>query len=263
MARSAILNVMVQAAIKAGRSLARDFGEVQNLQVSRKGPGDFVTQADLKAEQIIFNELRRARPGYSFLMEERGRVEGEDSQHCWIVDPLDGTTNFLHGIPVFAISIALERQGVLVAGVIFNPVMDELYTAERGGGAFFNDRRMRVAARRDLADCVIATGIPHQGRGNHPVALRQLRHVMIEAAGVRRFGSAALDLAWVASGRYDGFWESGLASWDIAAGALMVREAGGFVTDLGGAHDIHSSRTIVAGNEAIHQALLTTLQREP
>lgn len=262
MARSAILNVMVQTAVKAGRTLARDFGEVQNLQVSRKGPGDFVTQADLRAEQIIFNELRRARPGYGFLMEERGLVEGEDSQHRWIVDPLDGTTNFLHGIPIFAISIALERQGQLVAGVIFNPVMDELYTAERGGGAFFNDRRMRVAARRDLSDAVITTGIPHQGRGNHTSALRQLRHVMIEAAGVRRFGSAAIDLAWVAAGRVDGFWESGLAAWDVAAGALMVREAGGFVTDLKGDHDILTSPTIVAANEPIHQELLKALKRE-
>jgi myo-inositol-1(or 4)-monophosphatase len=263
MARSAILNVMVQAAVKAGRSLARDFGEVQNLQVSRKGPGDFVTQADLKAEQILYNELKRARPGYSFLMEERGFIEGEDSQHCWIVDPLDGTTNFLHGIPVFAISIALERQGQLVAGVIFNPAMDELYTAERGGGAYLNDRRMRVAARRDLSDAVIATGIPHQGRGQHGVALRQLRHVMVEAAGVRRFGAASIDLAWVAAGRHDGFWEAGLDVWDIAAGVLMVREAGGFVTDLGGGHEHRSMPTVVAGNEYMHKALLASLTREP
>ncbi|TAN00442.1 MAG: inositol monophosphatase, partial [Rhizobiaceae bacterium] len=167
MARSALLHVMVQAATKAGRSLARDFGEVQNLQVSLKGPGDYVSQADRKAEEIIFNELSRARPGYSFLMEERGAVEGSDDQHRWIVDPLDGTTNFLHGIPVFAISIALERQGVLTAAVVYNPAMDELYTAERGGGAFLNDRRLRVAARRQLSDAVIGTGIPHIGFGHH------------------------------------------------------------------------------------------------
>ena len=172
MARSALLNVMTQAALKAGRSLARDFGEVQNLQVSLKGPGDYVSQADRKAEDIIYNELSRARPGYSFLMEERGAVEGDDDQHRWIVDPLDGTTNFLHGIPIFSISIALERQGELVAGVIFNPVMDELYTAERGNGAFLNDRRMRVAARTKLVDSVVGTGIPHLGRGNHGRALR-------------------------------------------------------------------------------------------
>jgi len=180
MARSAIINVMVQAALKAGRSLARDFGEVQNLQVSLKGPGDYVSQADQRAEEIVFTELSRVRTGYSFLMEERGEIVGDDPQHRWIVDPLDGTTNFLHGIPVFAVSIALERQGQLVAGVIYNPAMDELYTAERGGGAFLNDRRMRVAARRDLADAVLATGIPHLGRGQHGQALFDLRNIMGE-----------------------------------------------------------------------------------
>src|SRR5690606_21184148 len=207
MARSAIINVMVQAALKAGRSLARDFGEVQNLQVSLKGPGDYVSQADQRAEEIVFTELSRVRTDYSFLMEERGEIVGDDPQHRWIVDPLDGTTNFLHGIPVFAVSIALERQGQLVAGVIYNPAMDELYTAERGGGAFLNDRRMRVAARRDLADAVLATGIPHLGRGQHGQALVDLRNIMGEVSGIRRFGAAALDLAYVAAGRVDGFWE--------------------------------------------------------
>lgn len=259
MARSAILNVMVQAATKAGRSLARDFGEVQNLQVSRKGPGDFVTQADHRAEEIVFRELSRARPGYGFLMEERGIVEGEDDQHRWLVDPLDGTTNFLHGIPIFAVSIALERQGQLAAAVIYNPAMDELYTAERGGGAFLNDRRMRVAARRDLVDTVIATGIPHLGRGEHAKALGELRAVMGECAGIRRLGSAAIDLAWVAAGRVDGFWESGLSAWDVAAGTLMVREAGGFVSDRTGGQEIYDSKTIVAGGEQVHKALLLAL----
>ena len=261
MARSAILNVMVQAAIKAGRSLAHDFGEVQNLQVSRKGPGDFVSQADFRAEEILFRELSRARPGYGFLMEERGEVPGEDGQHRWIVDPLDGTTNFLHGIPVFAVSIALERQGELSAGVIYNPAMDELYTVERGGGAFLNDRRMRVAGRSVLADTVIATGIPHLGRGEHGKALVELQNVMAETAGVRRLGSAALDLAWVAAGRVDGFWEAGLNPWDVAAGMLMVREAGGFVTDRAGGREIYRSKTIVAGNEQVHRGLLATLER--
>jgi myo-inositol-1(or 4)-monophosphatase len=261
MPRSAILNVMVQAATKAGRSLARDFGEVQNLQVSVKGPGDYVSQADRKAEEIIFTELSRARPGYSFLMEERGAVEGTDGQHRFIVDPLDGTTNFLHGIPVFAISIALERQGVLVAGVVYNPAMDELYTAERGGGAFLNDRRLRVAARKDLTDALIGTGIPLLGRGHHGQYLIEMRNVMAETAGVRRLGAAALDLAYVAAGRFDGFWESGLYPWDIAAGALMIREAGGFVTDREGGQDVLASDTIVAGNEVIHRSLLKTLAR--
>ncbi len=261
MARSAILNVMVQAAMKAGRSLARDFGEVQNLQVSLKGPGDYVSQADRKAEDVIFTELSRARPGYAFLMEERGAVPGEDDQHRWLVDPLDGTTNFLHGIPLFSVSIALERQGQLVAGVIYNPAMDELYTAERGGGAYLNDRRLRVAARNRLSDAVVGCGVPHLGRGHHGNFLIELRNVMGEVAGIRRMGSAALDLAYVAAGRMDGFWESNLSAWDIAAGILMVREAGGFVSDLGGGQDMLSDGTVVAGNEAIQRALAKTLKK--
>ncbi len=261
MARSALLNVMVDAARKAGRLLNRDFGEVQNLQVSVKGPGDFVSQADRKAEKAVFDELSRARPGYGFLMEERGTVEGEDSQHRWIVDPLDGTTNFLHGIPIFATSIALERQGQIVAGVIYNPAMDELYTAERGGGAFFNDRRLRVAARKDLTDCVISGGIPHLGQGRHGEFLVELRNVMGEASGVRRTGSAALDLAWVAAGRLDGYWEKPLHPWDIAAGMLLVREAGGFVSDRDGGQTMMEGGGIVAGNETIHRALLKQLTK--
>lgn len=261
MARSALLNVMVQAARKAGRGLARDYGEVENLQVSLKGPGDFVSAADKRSEQILYEELSRARPGYGFLMEERGVVAGEDAEHRWIVDPLDGTTNFLHGIPAFSISIALERNGVPVAGVVFNPALDELYTAERGSGAFVNDRRLRVSARRDMPDCVIGTGIPHLGRGNHPHYLAELRQVMANCAGIRRIGSAALDLCYVAAGKFDGFWEDGLNPWDTSAGWLMVKEAGGFVTDKTGKDKIHESRTIVAGNEAIHAQLLATLAK--
>jgi myo-inositol-1(or 4)-monophosphatase len=260
MARSAIINVMVQAALKAGRSLARDFGEVQNLQVSLKGPGDYVSQADKRAEEIVFTELSRVRTGYSFLMEERGEIVGDDPQHRWIVDPLDGTTNFLHGIPVFGVSIALERQGQIVAGVIYNPAMDELYTAERGGGAFLNDRRMRVAARRELADAVLATGIPHLGRGQHGQALFDLRNIMGEVSGIRRFGAAALDLAYVAAGRVDGFWEDDLKPWDMAAGMLMIREAGGYLSDRSGGQDMLESGSIVAGNEIIHAKLLKQLQ---
>src|SRR5690606_3686574 len=260
MARSALINVMVQAAMKAGRSLVRDFGEVQNLQVSVKGPGDYVSQADRKAEEIIHAELSRARPGYAFLMEERGSVAGDDPQHRWIVDPLDGTTNFLHGIPFFAISIALERQGQIVAGVIYNPAMDELYTAERGGGAFVNDRRMRVAARRELGHSVIATGLPFLGHGNHGQALFDLRNVMGEVSGIRRFGAASLDLAYVAAGRFDGFWEDDLKPWDMAAGVLMVREAGGWVSDRQGGQTMLTSGSIVAGNEDIQRKLLKQLQ---
>ncbi|ESY82759.1 inositol monophosphatase [Mesorhizobium australicum] len=261
MARSALLNVMVQAAMKAGRSLSRDFGEVQNLQVSMKGPGDYVSQADRKAEDIVFAELSKARPGYGFLMEERGAVAGEDSQHRWIVDPLDGTTNFLHGIPLFAVSIALERQGQIVAGVVYNPAMDELYTTERGGGAFMNDRRLRVAGRTKLVDTVIGCGVPHLGRGHHGNFLVELRNVMAEVSGVRRMGSASLDLAYVAAGRMDGFWEVGLSAWDMAAGLLLIREAGGFASDMDGGQDMLDTGTVVAGNEIIQRALLKTVKK--
>jgi myo-inositol-1(or 4)-monophosphatase len=261
MARSAILHVMVQAALKAGKSLSRDFGEVQNLQVSMKGPGDYVSQADRKAEEIVKAELMRARPDYGFLGEEGGATEGVDGQHRWIVDPLDGTTNFLHGIPMFAVSIGLERQGQIVAGVIYNPAMDELYTAERGGGTFLNDRRLRVAARTKLTDTVVGTGVPHLGRGHHGKYLVQLRNVMGEVAGVRRMGSAALDLAYIAAGRLDGFWEEGLSAWDIAAGIIMIREAGGFVSDASGGQKMLDNGSIVAGNELIHKALIKTLAK--
>ncbi len=261
MARSALLNVMVQAAMKAGRSLARDFGEVENLQVSRKGPSDFVSAADHRAEKIVREELQKARPSYGLVMEESGVIAGDDPQHRWIVDPLDGTTNFLHGIPIFAVSIALERNGQIVAGVIFNPAMDELYTAERGSGAFLNDRRLRVAARTALPDCVIGTGIPFLGRGDHGRCLTEMRHVMAEVAGIRRCGAAALDLAWTAAGRLDGFWEHGLNSWDMAAGLLMVREAGGFVTDIDGGDKMFETASIVAGNEKIQAQLRQLLKK--
>src|SRR5690606_11495947 len=256
MARSALLHVMVQAVLKAGKSLSRDFGEVQNLQVSVKGPSDFVSQADIKAERLVREELLKSRPTYGFLGEESEEIKGTDGAHRWIVDPLDGTTNFLHGIPQFAVSIALERNGEIVAGVVFNPSTDELYTAEKGGGAFLNDRRLRVAARRVLSDCVIGCGVPHLGRGNHGKFLVELRHVMGEVAGIRRLGAAALDLAYVAAGRLDGFWEAELSAWDVAAGLILIREAGGFASDMNGTTDIFASRNVVAGNEHIHKALL-------
>jgi myo-inositol-1(or 4)-monophosphatase len=250
---------MVAAARKAARALARDFGEVENLQVSLKGPGNFVCAADRRAEEILHRELAKARPGYGFLMEERGRIAGSDSKHEWVVDPLDGTTNFLHGVPMFAISIALVRESVPVAGVIFNPVSDELFVAERGRGAFLNDRRLRVAARRELSDCLVCCGIPHQGRGD-PVRFRKEFAAMQEhVAGVRRTGAAALDMAWVAAGRFDAFWERGLSAWDLAAGLLLVREAGGFATDLEGGDAILEKGSVIAGNELIHRALLAVL----
>ncbi|MEZ5789326.1 MAG: inositol monophosphatase family protein [Nitratireductor sp.] len=259
MARSALLNVMTAAAMKAGRGLSRDFGEVQNLQVSMKGPGDFVSAADRKAEGVIRAELQRARPEFGMLLEESGVVQGSDPQNRWIVDPLDGTTNFLHGIPIFGVSIALEREGQIVAGVVYNPAMDELYTAERGGGAYMNDHRLRVAGRKEMADCVVGTGIPHLGKRNHSVFLEQQRRMMLEVSGVRRMGAAALDLCYVAAGRLDGFWEAGLSPWDTAAGILMVRESGGYVTDYDGGNAIFESGTIIAGNEVIQKKIRETI----
>jgi myo-inositol-1(or 4)-monophosphatase len=261
MPASALMNVMLAAARKAARSLVRDFGEVEQLQVSLKGPANFVSAADHRAEEILHAELSRARPGYGLLMEERGEVEGADRTHRFIVDPLDGTTNFLHGIPHFAIAIALEREGELVAGLILNPATQELYTAERGKGAFLNDRRrLRVAARTELANTVIGTGIPHSGRPAHDVYLNELRAVMTATSGVRRLGAASLDLAFTAAGRFDGFWESNLRPWDLAAGIVVLREAGGFVTDAEGKDAMLAKGSVVAGNEAIQRKLLKLLK---
>jgi len=260
MPASALMNVMLAAARKAARSLARDFGEVEQLQVSLKGPANFVTAADHRAEEILHAELARVRPGYGFLLEERGEIEGADRTHRFIVDPLDGTTNFLHGIPHFAISIALEREGELVAGLILNPATHEIFTAEKGKGAFLNDRRLRVAARSELADALIGTGIPHSGRPAHDLYLAELRAVMAASAGVRRLGAAALDLAWTAAGRFDGFWERNLRPWDLAAGIVILREAGGFVSDAEGKEAVLAQGSIVAGNEAIQRKLLKLLK---
>jgi myo-inositol-1(or 4)-monophosphatase len=253
---SALMNVMLGAARKAGRSLARDFGEVQQLQVSLKGPANFVSAADTRAEEILYKELSHARPGYSFLFEERGAVDGADRTHRFIIDPLDGTTNFLHGIPLFAISIALERDGELVAGLIYNPASAEVFTAERGKGAYLNDRRLRVAARTEIADCVLVTGIPHRGKPDHEVFLREAQAVMAASAGIRRTGAAALDLAWVAAGRFDGYWERNLRAWDLAAGIVILREAGGFVSDIDSKDRMLDKGSVVAGNETIHRKLL-------
>ncbi|HXX08530.1 MAG TPA: inositol monophosphatase family protein [Pseudolabrys sp.] len=260
MHHSALLNVMIAAARKAARALKRDFGELEKLQVSLKGPANFVTAADCRAEETLHAELMKARPGYGFLGEEGGRREGADKSHTWIVDPLDGTTNFLHGIPQFAISIGLEREGTMVAGLIYNPANDEMFIAERGKGAFLNEQRIRVAGRKRLADAVVACGLPHIGRGD-PVLARKETNVMQErVTGLRRFGAAALDLAWVAAGRLDGYWERDLKPWDIAAGLLMVREAGGFVTDCDGGDEMFGKGHIAAGNEAIQKELLSALK---
>lgn len=256
---SALLNVMIAAARKAGRALARDFGEVENLQVSRKGPSDFVSAADLKAEKTLFEELSKARPGYGFVMEERGSVEGTDKTNRWLVDPLDGTTNFLHGLPHWAISIALEREGLLIAGVVYNVARDELFWAEKGAGAFLNDKRLRVAARSDMRDAIFATGTPFHGKPGHDVFVKEVERVIAASAGMRRWGAAALDLAYVAAGRYDGYWERGLNVWDIGAGVVLVREAGGVVIEPDGG-DFMKTGAILASNTVLTPQLQKTLR---
>ncbi len=260
---SALINVMVAAAQKAGRKLTRDFGEIEHLQVSSKGPGDFVSNADKKAEKIIYQELLRARPKFGFLMEESGETPGEDNSNRWIVDPLDGTTNFLHGIPQFAISIALERDREIFAGVIYDPVNDQMFWAEKGQGAYLNRRRLRVSGRRKLPESLFSTGIPFIGADEkeQAVFMRQLSAVAGNSAGVRRFGAAALDLAWVAAGRYEGFWEAGLHPWDVAAGIVLVREAGGYVTDQRGGKNMMDSGEIIAANDSLHGDLLAILRK--
>ncbi|MGN6149224.1 MAG: inositol monophosphatase family protein [Rhizomicrobium sp.] len=257
---SPALNVMTSAARKAGRRLIRDFGEVENLQISLKGPGDFVSVADQRTESILVGELQKARAGYPIITEEAGLIDGPDKSHRFIIDPLDGTTNFLHGIPHFAISIALERDGQLVSGVIYNPISDDMFTAEKGHGAFLNDNRLRVAARKDLKNSLAATGIPFMGKPGHERFSAELSAAMAVTTGVRRFGSAALDLAWVAAGRYDAFWERGLKAWDIAAGVLMVREAGGVVSDLNNQQKMLETGDVLASNEALHGQYLKLLK---
>ena len=261
MARSALLNIMVMAAFKAGRSLTKDFGEVENLQVSVKGPADFVTNADRAAEKIVHTELSKARPTYGFLMEESGEIKGSDGQHRWIVDPLDGTTNFLHGIPLFAVAIALQRGEEIVASVIYNPISEELFVAEKGGGAWLDEKkRLRVAARKHLADTVIGTGIKTTGTPNDALQLRQMAQISPATAGIRRTGSASTDLAWLAAGRIDGFWEARLAPWDVAPGWLLLREAGGTMTDYSGGAGSIANGEVVAGNETIHGQLLKLIK---
>lgn len=260
MIRSALMNVMTAAAIKAGRGLKRDFGEVENLQVSVKGPGDFVSAADRRSEKTLFEELSKARPGYCFLMEEGGRVDGSDDSHTWHIDPLDGTTNFLHGVPHFNIAIGLEREGHLVAGLVYNPATEDMYVAEKGQGAWHNNRRLRVSARRELSEALIAYGGPHLGKAaEHPRFKVDLGHVIARVADVRRFGAAALDLAFVAAGRCDAFWERSLHSWDMAAGIVLVREAGGYVATAEGGEDMLRTGSICAGNEYIQKQLIDLL----
>jgi myo-inositol-1(or 4)-monophosphatase len=259
--QSAIMTMMLRASEKAARSLLRDFNEVENLQVSTKGPGDFVTAADRRAEEIIFEELKKARPEYSFLMEEGGAVAGSDTDYRWIIDPLDGTTNFLHGLPHWAISIGLEHKGEMIAGLIHDPVKDEIFHAEKGTGAFMRRRRLRVSGRNDLMLAAIATGAPRRSQKQRDQFIREYQAMQTVAPGLRRFGAAALDMAYVAAGRYEGFWERDLKPWDIGAGIIIVKEAGGFVGDL---DDIRKNPmetgNIIAANDKLFNDLVKVLK---
>lgn len=250
---SANLNIMIKAARKAGRSLVKDFREVENLQVSMKGAGDFVSRADIAAENILKEELMGARPTYGWLGEEGGGAEGEDPTRRWIVDPLDGTTNFLHGLPHWAISIALEHKGQVVAGVVYDAAKDEMFFAERGAGAWMNDTRLRVSSRHRMIESIFATGVPFGGRADLPLTLQDLARLMPACAGVRRWGAAALDLAYVAAGRYEGFWERRLNAWDVAAGVIIVKEAGGFVQGIDPEGNVVEDGDVIAANEAIFE----------
>ena len=258
---SGLISVMERAVRKAAPRLRRDFNEVQQLQVSRKGPADFVSMADRRAEDTLIEELQKARPDWGFLVEERGLIEGDPDKPRWIIDPLDGTSNFLHGIPHIAISVAVEdprgSQGKpeITHGMIYQPLTDESFWAEKGRGAWLQDQRLRVSSRRDLTESLIATGIPYMGHGNFAQWSRIFGAVAPEVAGIRRFGSAALALAWVAAGRYDGFWEADLKPWDVAAGMLLVREAGGFVTDFRGSDRAMERSEFLAANDQLHSRL--------
>ena len=261
--RSATVTVMIRAAFAAAKNLKRDFGEVEHLQISEKGPGDFVSHADIKAERVLRTELLKTRPEYGFLGEESTELKG-DGRNRWIVDPLDGTTNFLHGVPHFAISIGLERDGEIIAGVIYQPISDELFWAEKGNGAFIDtpaarSRRLRVSGRKDPARALVGTGIPHIGKGDHAAYHAKLAAVTSKTAGVRRWGAAALDLAFVAAGRFDAFFEFGLSSWDVAAGLLLVREAGGFVGDTSGQPYVLGGPSILATNAGLRDPMVEIL----
>ncbi|RIV90908.1 inositol monophosphatase [Aurantiacibacter xanthus] len=259
---SGLIRVMEKAARKAGARLRRDFGEIENLQVSRKGPADFVSKADEASERILWDELKAARPGWGFLLEEGGEIEAEPGQPRFIIDPLDGTSNFLHGLPHFAISIAVQERklgsdewGEVTAGVIYQPITDETFWAEKTRGAWLHDARLRVSGRRHLSEALIATGTPYQGHGNFSEWTRIFGHVGPNVAGIRRYGAASLDLAWVAAGRFDGFWESDLSAWDTAAGCLLIREAGGFVSDYRGRSLTICDKQVIAGNDQMHSRL--------
>ena len=257
---SANLNVMLKAARKAGRTLVKDFKEVENLQVSTKGAGDFVSRADIAAEKILKTELMGARPSYGWLAEEGGEEPGKDPTRRWIVDPLDGTTNFLHGLPHWAVSIALEHKGEIVAGVVYDPAKDEAFFAEKGAGAWMNESRLRVSGRHKMSEAIFATGLPYGGRADLPETLQDLARLLPACAGVLRWGAAALDMAYVAAGRYDGFWERRLSPWDLAAGVIIVREAGGLVDPLTKGENIVESGDVICANEPLFDKFVSVIR---
>lgn len=259
--KSALLNVMELAIRKTTRKLLRDFNEVENLQVSRKGPADFVSSADIATEKTLVAELSVSRPDFGFKGEEGANIEAKDGSHYWIIDPIDGTTNFLHGIPHFGISVGLVKDDEIIAGMILEPTRDELYWAEKGGGAFMNGRRLRVSGRNRMADALLATGIPFLGRPGHETLQKEMSEIMAVSSGIRRMGAASLDLAYVAAGRVDGFWERGLAPWDIAAGIILVREAGGLVSQINGGERMMDEGDILATNGGINQHMRDLLRK--
>jgi myo-inositol-1(or 4)-monophosphatase len=257
---SANINVMVKACRRAAKTLIRDFGEIEKLQISVKGPGDFVTASDLKVEKIIIEELLKARPNHSILSEEAGEIKNDD-EFKWIIDPIDGTANFLHGIPHFAISIGLEHNKKIICGIIYDPIKDEMFAAEKGNGCYLNNQRIRVAARTKLKDCIIFTGGPKYDSKDNELTLQEYKKVSSEVEiSIRKLGSAALDMAYVAAGRCDGFWQRNLSYWDIAAGIILIKEAGGFITDFKGGDDYIQNKTIIAGNSKINEEMIKILK---
>ena len=258
---SANINVMVKACRKASKTIIRDFGEIENLQVSLKGPGDYVTASDKKVEKILIEELQKARPNYSILSEEIGEINNKDESFKWIIDPIDGTSNFLHGIPHFAISIGLEQDKEIVCGIIYDPIKDEMFTAEKGNGSYVNNQRMRVSSRSKLKDCIIFTGGPKYASRNKELSLKEYEKFSSEViVPIRKLGSASLDMAYVAAGRCDGFWQRNLNYWDIAAGIILVKEAGGFVTDFDGESEYIQNKTILVTNSKIDKEMIEVLK---
>jgi myo-inositol-1(or 4)-monophosphatase len=264
MALSATMNIMIKAAEKAGRNLVRDFGEVEQLQVSRKGPGDFVSAADLRAEEIIHDSLKKARPDYDFLMEEGGakKAGATDSEFRWIIDPLDGTFNFLHGVPHWCISIGLEQKGEIVAGIVYDPVKDETFRAEKGQGAFQRHKRLRVSGRTSLESAIVAVGRPqHHSQEEIDRFTAEYSSLLTAVREPRRMGAAALDLCYVAAGRFEAYFERGVKAWDVAAGHLIVREAGGIISALDRKDDPIHGGIVLASNGAVHEDIRSLIQK--